>query len=260
MTDEFLFKLSTLKSHYLELFVVTLVHAKGSAPQEVGAKIIIGSSGLLHGTVGGGKVEKKVIEHAQNLLLSGTQVDFKEWNLQTDIGMTCGGVCTFYFEKVQTESDWSVAIFGAGHVAQEVVTLLSRLDCQVKCIDPRLEWLDKLPDYPQLNKIHTLDMKSVVETLSPQTFIACMTMGHAYDLPVLEVVLKKGGFPFIGVIGSESKAIRLKQDLLKLGIDQVSLNNLKCPIGEDFGNNTPPEIAISIVSQLIITRDKLKKS
>ncbi len=255
MNDEFLFKLSSLKSDHLELVVVTLVHVRGSAPQEVGAKVIIGSSGLLHGTVGGGKVEKKVIEHAQSLLSDKIKTDYKEWNLQTDIGMTCGGVCTFYFEKVQTQPDWNIAIFGAGHVAQEVVTLLSRLDCQVQCIDPRIEWLDKLPNHPRIKKIHTLDMKSVVETLSPKTFIACMTMGHSYDLPILEVALKKREFLFIGVIGSDSKAIRLKQELLKLGVDQDSLDLLKCPIGENFGNNTPAEIAISIVSQLIITRD-----
>lgn len=255
MTSEFLLKLDTLKKQYAELVIVTLVDLKGSAPQERGAKIIVGPEGLLYGTVGGGKVEKKVIEHAQTLFTHKNQTDFQSWNLQTDIGMTCGGVCSFYFEKWRTKPLWNVAIFGAGHVAQEVVRLLARLECSVICIDPRVEWLEKLPSHPYLTKIHSIDMKTEVAQLPENTFVACMTMGHAFDLPILEEVFKNGQFPFVGAIGSESKARTLKQDLLKSGFESQLIETLKCPIGESFGNNTPAEIAISIVSQLINKRD-----
>ena len=255
MTSEFLLKLESLNNDYAELVIATLVDLKGSAPQERGAKIIVGPDGLLYGTVGGGKVEKKVIEHAQTLFSQKNLTDFQSWNLQTDIGMTCGGVCSFYFEKWRTKPLWQVAIFGAGHVAQEVVRLLVRLECSVICIDPRVEWLEKLPSHPYLTKIHSIDMKTEVAKLPENTFVACMTMGHAFDLPILEEVFKNGQFPFVGAIGSESKARTLKQDLLKLGFESQLIEKLNCPIGESFGNNTPAEIAISIVSQFINKRD-----
>ena len=95
MTSEFLLKLESLNNEHAELVIATLVDLKGSAPQERGAKIIVGPDGLLYGTVGGGKVEKKVIEHAQILFSQKNLTDFQSWNLQTDIGMTCGGVGLF---------------------------------------------------------------------------------------------------------------------------------------------------------------------
>ncbi len=260
MNEELLSILASLRESHQEVILVTLVHVKGSAPQEVGAKLIAGVAGLVYGTVGGGKVENKVILHAQHLLSSHLKTDFQQWNLQTDVGMTCGGVCSFYFEKISFQASWSIAVFGAGHVSQEVVRMLTRLDCQIHCIDPRLEWLDKLPNHPRLKKIESSDMKNCLEHLPPHTFIACMTMGHAYDLPILEAAMRRGHFPFIGVIGSESKSHTLKNELLKLGIEASLVSKLKCPIGLDFGNNTPAEIAISIVSELIIIRDQIKKS
>ena len=66
-----------------------------------------------------------------------------EWNLQRDVGMTCGGVVKLFFETYN-HSQWQIAIFGAGHVAAAVVHCLLPLECRVTCIDPREEWLDRL--------------------------------------------------------------------------------------------------------------------
>ncbi len=259
MNEEFLQKLQFYKDSGTEVVTVTLVQSRGSSPQVVGAKIIVTHEGLVWGTVGGGKVELKAVAHAKDLLASGNETDFCEWNLQKDVGMTCGGVASFYFEhfkfaKVST-GQWTVAIFGAGHVAQEVVRLLIKLDCQVKCIDPRHDWLQKLPEHPRLEKIQMDHMKDYVKELPPHTFIASMTMGHAYDLPVLLEAMTKYNFPYLGVIGSDSKAKVLKHDLRTNGASEQAVEKLFCPIGEPFGNNSPVEIAISIVSQLLKYRD-----
>lgn len=241
-----------------DVISVTLVRTKGSAPQEIGAKMVIGPDGRQGGTVGGGKVEERVIAHSKELLSKAQSHDFQEWNLQTDIKMTCGGVVSFYFEKIKASPEWSIAIFGAGHVAQEVVRQLIKLECEVICSDPRLEWLERLPEALNLKKIHTENMASVVATLKPGTFIASMTMGHAFDLPVLLEAFKRSDIPYLGVIGSDSKAVVFRNDLLKNAIPEEKVNTLHCPIGEKFGNNTPVEIAFSIVAQLIRTRDSLK--
>lgn len=257
MTEEFLIQLDHMKKEGIPCVVVTMVKVRGSAPQEVGARIIVGSLGLAFGTVGGGKIEAKAISEAQLLLSQDKNHLFVEWNLQTDVGMTCGGVVGLFFEKILPHSDWKIAVFGAGHVSQELIRLLVKLDCDITCIDPRSEWLDKLPEHNRLKKIQTDDMKSVLKTLHPRTFIASVTMGHAYDLPILIEALTNFDFPYIGAIGSVAKARVLKADLKKNEVDEGRIAKLHCPIGESFGNNSPVEIAVSIVAQLISLRDKL---
>ncbi len=134
-------ELQTNKTQFVE---IVLVSARGSTPANAGARAIVVASGIICGTVGGGKVEAKAISHAQNLLNSVENlVDFVIWNLQKDVGMTCGGEVKLYFE-VHNHNAWKVAVFGAGHVAQALVPLLTTLDCAITCIDSRAEWLNRL--------------------------------------------------------------------------------------------------------------------
>src|SRR5690606_34539954 len=90
---------------------VTILDVKGSAPQNVGAKIIVTKSGLHCGTVGGGKVEMAAIKKSQEMLDRATQSapEVVTWNLQKDIGMTCGGEVQFLFEHFYQES-WPIVI------------------------------------------------------------------------------------------------------------------------------------------------------
>ncbi|GAB5401835.1 MAG: xanthine dehydrogenase accessory protein XdhC [Aureliella sp.] len=235
---------------------ITLVDIRGSAPQILGAKAIVTESGIESGTVGGGKIEAASIVHAQELLSSGASAtDFVTWNLQTDIGMTCGGEVKLFFE-VHAATAWPIAIFGAGHVAQALVRLLIRLNCHVTCVDPRPEWLDRLPTDPKLATHCTDSPKDLVAKLPSETFFVLMSKGHATDLPVLAEVLRSRIAPFVGVIGSAQKASVLRRDLSELGLSSELINTFHCPIGLPFGNNTPQEIAISITAQLLQQRDK----
>src|SRR5712664_3190044 len=136
------------------LVSVTVVDTMGSVPQDRGAKMIVTRAGLQFGTVGGGKVETKAIAEAQKMLRGGTAetTKFAQWRLAQDVGMTCGGVVKLYFESHNVGS-WRIVVFGAGHVANAVVNLLIHLDCVVTCIDPREEWLAKLPESPKLTKV-----------------------------------------------------------------------------------------------------------
>lgn len=174
------------------------------------------------------------------------------WNLQTDIGMTCGGEVTFLFEYFQANS-WPIVIFGAGHVSQALTTLLSYLPCQVTCIDSRKEWLEKLN--PKVKTILTDEPNNIIKNLSPNSFFISMTKGHATDVPVLSAIAKyHPNSPYIGVIGSKTKGIRIKQELKELNVSQAFLNKLVVPIGLSIGNNNPYEISISIIAQLLQIR------
>lgn len=239
---------------------VTMVEAIGSTPQDTGSKMLVTRKGLHYGTVGGGKVELKAIEHSQRLLQehggAATAHLLVEWNLQRDVGMTCGGVVKLYFESYN-HCDWQVVIFGAGHCANAVVQCLSQLECRTTCIDSRAEWLAKIPDRERLTKICTDDLASQVAKLSDDAFVVCMTMGHATDRPVLEEIFRQQReFPYLGVIGSRAKRKILVRELLESGFDRTQAEAFHCPIGLPLGTNQPGEIAVSLVAQLIQERDR----
>jgi xanthine dehydrogenase accessory factor len=234
--------------------MVTMVAARGSAPQDPGAKIIVTSDGLYAGTIGGGKIELACIKKAQEMLTAREQLPPLEvtWNLQKDIGMSCGGEGTYLFEHFH-QSHWPIVIFGAGHVAQALTRLLSKLNCQVTCIDSRPEWVAKLEGVKALHHPHP---KELVSSFDPQSFFISMTMGHAHDVPILsEIARHAPDCPYVGVIGSEVKGIKIKKELAELGASPEFIKKLRVPMGLPIGSNHPYEIAISIAAELLKVRD-----
>ncbi|MBX7219132.1 MAG: xanthine dehydrogenase accessory protein XdhC [Blastocatellia bacterium] len=256
MTD-FFAKLQQLIENRVPCVAVTVVDTVGSVPQDCGAKMIVTAEGRSSGTIGGGKIEARAIEEARNLLSdhSTTKTRFVNWSLNKDIGMTCGGSVKLYFEAFQAKV-WNIVLFGAGHVAQALVPLLLPLDCQVTCIDPRVEWLDRLPHSAKLTKIQSGEMTGEVARIPEGSFVALMTMGHTTDKPILLEILRTRTFPYLGVIGSDAKAKRLREDIHEAGLPENLCHAFFCPIGLDFGTNHPHEIALSIVAQLIQERDR----
>ncbi len=236
---------------------ITLVDFKGSVPQALGAKAKVDFTGLLSGTVGGGKVEARAILFAQDLLKNNASpaCQLVTWNLTTDIGMTCGGVVTFLFEVSRIQK-WKIAVFGAGHVAQELVPLLTKMNCFITCIDQRNVWLDKISEAPNLLKIQADHPKDLVAEMSEDTYFVLMTQGHATDLPILaEIIKTKKNAAYIGVIGSRTKALSLKSHLTQMEFCEEELKKFYCPIGLELGDNTPIEISYSVIAQLLQKRD-----
>jgi xanthine dehydrogenase accessory factor len=247
---------------------VTLVDVVASAPATVGAKMLVTEEGLAWGTVGGGKLEMKALAEAKAMLAgdgtvvaegNGTEsVRFVEWNLSRDVGMTCGGAVRLYFEA-HNVGNWKIAIFGAGHCSQALVRLLLMLRCQVTVIDPRPEWLAKLPAVED-GRVRALraegPMEGYVKELPAGAFVVVMTMGHTSDQPILIEILKMRAkdFPYIGVIGSKAKAAAIKRGVLEAGVPQELVGRYCCPIGLPIGTNDPAEIAVSVAAQLLEKR------
>ena len=236
-----------------------LVEVKGSTPRAQGGRILVTQSGLHCGTIGGGLVEAKALELALDLL-AGTdtseQTRFVEWNLNRDAGMSCGGSVKLFFERFHT-NPWEIIIFGAGHVAQSLIPLLLTLECQLTCLDTRKDWLGKLPETPKLKKLCVESLPGSVDVISEKAFVLIMTQGHRSDFFVAQRFLSRTDLPFLGVIGSRSKAAILNRELKKEGLSEEQINRLVCPLGFSLGGNHPQEIALSITAQLLYERDKL---
>ena len=239
--------------------LVTLVGVRGSAPQDVGAKMVVTQDGLLCGTVGGGKVEATSILHAQNMIRTQSTHELCTWNLQKDIKMTCGGEVQLFFEGHFVDP-WNLCIFGAGHVAQSLIPLLIQLDAQVLCVDSRQEWLDRLPTALNLKKVCISDPVAAIDLVPEGAFVAMMTKGHSTDAPLLlELYRSEKPCPYVGMIGSAVKASRVKKDLGLNGVDSTWIESLRSPIGLSFGSNHTVEIAISIAGEMIQVRDDIRQ-
>jgi len=256
---QFITKTSELFEANRSFATITLVSIRGSAPQIIGAKAIVTDDGMEAGTIGGGKIEAAAMQYAQDLLgqQNSQQIcELVKWNLQTDVGMTCGGEVQLMFEVVRNDA-WPIAVFGAGHISQQLVPLLLTLNCRVTWIDPRLDWLSRLDEHRKLSKVCTDDMPGEVAKQPGKTFFVLMTQGHSSDLPILAKILQTRQAPYVGVIGSKQKASVLRRNLRDQGFDDVLIDAFHCPVGKAVGNNTPAEIAVSIVAQLLQIRDEL---
>lgn len=238
---------------------VTLFDVHGSAPHQAGGKMLVTANGLDFGTVGGGRVEAQAIELAIAMLVDPSKrpaTVWVDWSLKADVGMTCGGRVKLLFERVGG-LDWNIVIFGAGHVTQALTQVLDTIACRVTCIDPRAEWIKRLP--ASVHKIIAAEPAEHVDALPPDAYVLCMTRGHGSDLPVLcRLYQSDRRFPYVGVIGSRAKAAVLRKELTQASIDPARLT-FHCPIGLPIGGNYPAEIAISIAAELLQVRD-LEKS
>ena len=256
---QFTNKLNELFDAQCNFATITQVSIRGSAPQIVGAKAVVTENGIEAGTIGGGKIEAAAIVYAQQLLqqdIDESACELVTWNLQTDIGMTCGGEVQLLFEVFRNDS-WPITVFGAGHISQQLIPLLLTLNCKITWIDPRSEWLERVPNHRKLTKICVDDMVAEVAGQREATFFVLMTKGHASDLPILAEILKTRTAPYVGVIGSAQKASVLRRNLKEQKFDDKCIESFFCPMGKPLGNNTPAEIAVSVVSQLIEVRDQV---
>lgn len=245
-------QIAELRRDGVDFVVITITGARGSVPGQVGAKAVVTAAGCVSGNLGGGKVEAKAIAHALAMFDGDEVCIHVTWNLQRDVGMTCGGEMMFLFERVNPQAVWHIAIFGAGHVAQALVPVLASLACRIDVFDTRADWLGRFSSWQNVSLHCVSSFETGVEFLNPESFVLSITQGHSSDRPVLCETLRRFPIvPFLGVIGSASKRAVLMRELREDGIDGDLLEKIICPVGLPIGGNDPAEIAISIAAQLL---------
>lgn len=238
--------------------LVTVVEAKGSTPRGVGAKMLVNIDGLIAGTIGGGIVESKVIEEAKKAIKDG-QGCFLSYHLTKeeaakDEGAICGGDMKIFVDILQPKEE--VLIFGAGHIAVYVSKLMKMIGFKVTVIDDREEFANK-ERFPEADEIIAEDIKKALSHLkiTPSTYIIVVTRGHLKDEEALGSVIRSNA-DYIGMIGSRKKNATVFQHLEEQGVSAQELKKVHAPIGIDIGAQTPEEIAVSIIAEIIKVRRK----
>jgi xanthine dehydrogenase accessory factor len=289
--------------------LATVVAVNGSAPRALQAKMIVTQDSIVD-TLGGGGLEHDVVNTARQLLNGEiaatvskevkpkiTETDSKStlippkavrrdavytkhYPLGAKLAQCCGGSVTVMFECFNVTPPMSVLVFGAGHVASALMTILAELPCQVDWVDSRPEMFKRyLFDESTTNQSTLYNLPAhirphiddePVDFVRPfieqggQRFILVMTHDHSVDFELVRAALSTifdmsasrdkcsdTLTPYIGCIASATKAKRFRDRLMQRGYSEQLVNQLVMPIGLQIGGKEPMAVAISIVAQLL---------
>lgn len=227
---------------------------KGSTPRKTGAKMIVYDDRRISGTIGGGDLEKKVIQDALEVIKNRKPGIFKH-DLLNQHGMCCGGIVEIYIEPVMNKK--KLFIFGSGHTGHALAKYAVDFEFDVYIIDNRKEYLDKvnIEGVNKMNLEHIAALKSL--PFDEDVFVVIVTYSHQIDRDILAYCMKKS-FAYLGMIGSRRKIEVTKKMFIesKIGTEE-DLKKIHMPIGIDIAAETPDEIAISILAEMIKVKNKV---
>ncbi len=234
-----------------------LIRSFGSTPRKAGSKMLVFENGKTQGSVGGGAVEKQIIQDAREMFEKSLPTQVKEYELETDLAMLCGGKVEIYFEMWKPKTQ--LYIFGAGHIGKILAKMAVLLDFAVTLIDPRKEMFDSLQNETEIN-IFCNEYQNVLNNISfgKNIFIVIVTHSHEIDKEIAAFCAKKT-FSYLGMIGSKRKWNEIQNYYRENKmLTETEILQINCPIGIPISCETPEEIAVSILAKLIDERNKTK--
>jgi len=233
----------------------TIIRSHGSTPRHTGSKMLVYANGHFTGTVGGGEVEGRVVNEAlesmkdgRPRLLSYDMVDPS----QGDPGV-CGGQLEVYVEPVLPKP--AILVIGGGHVGKAVAHLAHWLNFRVLVSDDRAEFCTSEAN-PDADEFFPVKISELPEQLNinSQTYIVLTTRGVTVDIEGLPTLLNTPA-GYIGVIGSRRRWAVTRKELGKAGLGSEVLDRVHSPVGLELNAETPEEIAISILAEIIMIRN-----
>ena len=233
--------------------LVTIVSTSGSTPREEGAKMLVRADGSILGTIGGGSLEAQVCQQAIEVIRQGKpqRLHFRLKEGE-EPGMICGGDVDVFIEPILSSP--TLYIFGGGHISLPLAKIGKLLGFKVAVIDDRTEFANP-QRFPEADFILAEDFKKAFPQLKidKASYIPIVTRGHQYDELVLEWAVGTKA-KYIGMIGSKTKNKAIFSHLLAKGISQELLDKVHAPIGLEIYAQTPEEIALSIMAEIVKVR------
>jgi xanthine dehydrogenase accessory factor len=244
-----------LRSRGERAALATIVARRGSTPRRDAAKMLIYDDGRTSGTIGGGCTEAEVCKAAREAIRTG-RPSLLSFDLTDDdaeeSGLICGGTMEVYVEPVLP--DPTLFVFGAGHIGQCVAEAARSLRFKIAVIDDRVKYANR-ERFPMAEAIYSGPWEEILPQLpvTDSSYLVIATRGHNYDMQCLRYAVNSPA-RYIGLLGSRRKTRLLLSTLEKEGVDKACLERVYAPIGLEIGSETPEEIAISIVAELIAVR------
>ena len=252
-----------------DFVIAKVVDTKGSAPRKKGAVLLMKKDGSTLGTVGGGLLEAETEKLCKKTFETKERDHIYEFTLDEKqkgaLDMGCGGDATIQIQYISADDpgdfvkEFKLAstayIFGGGHVAYALEPVLRHVDFNTVVIDDREEYANsqRYPKAARTIAVDNFDNAFDDITTDEDSYIIIVTRGHRGDLQVLRQALKRP-FAYLGMIGSRRKNALLYDALREEGVTDEQIAQVHSPIGLSIGSETPEEIAISIVAEIIQVR------
>ena len=236
----------------------TIVETNGSVPRHEGSKMLVYTDGKTIGTVGGGEVEAGTLQKALSAFKDGKTrlLTYKLNEDEKESAGLCGGTVKIYVEPILQASQ--VVIVGAGHVGRAVAHLAKWLNFHVFVSDDRVELCDPA-NVPEADAFLPIAMEEIPSeiNINTNTYFVLVTRGSEVDIKGLPSLLKTDA-GYIGLIGSRKRWAHTRKMLVKEGVSEENIARIKTPIGLSIGAETPQEIAMSIMTEIIGWRNSEK--
>jgi len=232
--------------------VVTLAATTGSVPRAAGSKMFVYSDGRSSGTIGGGKFESLVVSDALASLREKKPL-LKSYPLHEgksdSFGAICGGEVTVFIEPQITSE--ALYLVGAGHCARAIAKLAAECGLFVTVLDDREDLLGDLP--PTVAPISDSSPASFIASRQWQSdeALVIVSRNHQIDREALAAALAQTGAGYVGMIGSRRKVRQVFDDMRDRGIPEEKLEKIYAPLGLDIGADSPAEIAVSTVAEIL---------
>ncbi len=232
----------------------TIIETKGSTPRHETSKMLVYPDGTFTGTVGGGEVESRTIAEALEAIKEGKPRLLRYSMVDPGRGDPgiCGGTLEIFVEPILSKP--VLVIIGAGHVGKSLAHLAKWLGFKVVLSDDRAD-LCNAEIVPEADEYFPVGMKEFAAAfpINGQTYIVLVTRGSLIDIEGLPELLKSDA-KYIGIIGSKRRWINTQKGLLEKGISREQLSRVYSPIGMDIGAETPEEIAVSIMAEILAVK------
>lgn len=235
--------------------LATVIAAQGSVPRHEGSKMLVRADGSFVGTVGGGAMEAKVIGEALAVLTDNQprRASYTLNDLSAGDPGVCGGTVELFIEPVAVAP--TLLVIGIGHVGKALAELGKWSGMRVVISDDRPAFCS--PEYlPEMDGYVLCNPDEIAQhtRVHSQTYIAAVTRGLPVDIKLIPALLATEA-PYIGVIGSRRRwALTAKALHEQQGLSDAQLARVHAPIGLELNAETPNEIAVSILAEIIMIR------
>lgn len=234
--------------------LVTLTGIKGSTPRDEGSLMLVREDGRILGSIGGGKIEYAVIQESVQAIRDGKSREFEHsLTPNGDLGMQCGGEAKGFIKVFSPEK--RLVIAGGGHVGEKVLELATFLGFKCTVIDDREEYRNR-ESLKKANRIIIAPYEKAIEQIeiTDETYIVIATKGHVGDLEFVKNALRTDA-KYIGLIGSKAKHVFIRKALKEEGFSDEQIAKIYGPVGLDISNQLPEEIAVSIMSEILLIKN-----
>lgn len=242
-------KIAQLEKQETPFALATVIMVKGSSSGKVGDKAVFGQDGKrIAGWIGGGCIENRIARTAQETLSNGVPqiVNINLDSDQMDMGIPCGGHMSVIVEP--HTSPPSLLIRGMGRLTEVLAELGSLLNFKVTVQTSR----EESSRYPSVSNIITDPLELDELDFSIDYFLLAT---HHRDDDKLSLQALKMGIPFVAVVASQKKTGIIIEFLRSNGIGDEDLNRFHSPAGLDLKARGPEEIALSIISEMVMHRN-----